>query len=85
MVTLQTDSCWMSMNAQKDGEGKEEKGGVYTEYIWNENNFDFHKNLFFLPSPFFNILMVTNYQVINIFMTIYGNRKGRGGFPPHKP
>ena len=74
MVTLQTDSCWMSMDAQKNREDGREKGGVYTEYIWTENNFDFHKNLFFLPSLFFNILMVTNYQVINIFVMIYGKR-----------
>ena len=62
------------MNLQKNREDGREKGGVYTEYIWNENNFDFHKNLFFLPSLFFNILMVTNYQVINIFVMIYGKK-----------
>ena len=59
---------------QKNREAKEEKGGVYTKVMRNENNFDFHKNLFFLPSLFYNILMVTNYQVINIFVMIYGKR-----------
>ena len=63
------------MNLQKNREGKEAKGGVYTKVTEVQNYFLLFKKLFILPSLFFNFLMVTNNQLVYIFKMIYGKGK----------